>query len=276
MKIKLVADSSANFHTLQEMEVAYAPLTIQIGDKEYVDDKDLDVTAMLSALRAYKGKTSSACPSVQNWIDAFDGADMVLGVAITSGLSGSYNSAYIAAKEYTDRNPEAKVFILDSLSTGPEMQLILEKYHELVTAGCDFETICHQIQEYSTHTHLLFSLESLDHFAKNGRVSPVIAKAAGILGIRITGRASAEGTLEMMHKCRGEQKAISQIYDDMIKQGYQGGKVRIAHSFNPDAANTLASMIRKTHPQSDITITENRGLCCYYAEEGGIIVGYEA
>lgn len=275
MKIKLVADSSANIHTLEGMNVSYAPMKVVTDTVEYIDDDNLDVPGMIKALREYKGKSSSACPSVNDWIETFDDADMVLGVSITSNLSGCYNAACIAAKEYMQSKPDAKVFILDSLSTGPEMQLILEKYHELVSAGMSFDDICAKIKEYLTHTHLIFSLESLDNFAKNGRVNPIVARAAGVLGLRIVGRASAEGTLEPMHKCRGEKKALQQLLSMMKEAGYHGGKVRLAHAYNLPAAEAMAGMIRDEWPESDITITLNRGLCCYYAEDGGLLVGFE-
>lgn len=276
MKIKLVADSSANIHTLSSLDVSYVPLKIVTDQKEYTDTDSLDVPGMLQDLRQYKGKSGTACPSISDWIDAFGDADIVYGVAITSNLSGCYNAASIAADEYMASHPGAKVFILDSLSTGPEMQLILEKYQELINAGKSFEEICTEIRTYHARTHLIFSLESLDNFAKNGRISPIVAKAVGVLGIRIVGKASDVGTLEPMHKCRGEKRALQQLMDTMAEMGYQGGKVRLSHSYNETAAATLAEMIRSRYPGCDITITCNRGLCCFYAEEGGVLVGFES
>ena len=275
-KFKLVADSSANFHTRPDMDVSYVPLKIVTTQGEYTDSNELDVPQMLKDLREYTGKSSTACPSVSDWTDTFQDADMVLGVAITSNLSGCYNSASIAAAEYMEAHPGSKVFILDSLSTGPEMQLVLEKYQELISAGKTFEEICGEVKDYLTRTHLLFSLCSLDNLAKNGRVSSVIAKAVGVLGLRIVGRASDEGTLEPMHKCRGEKKALKQLLTSMEEMGYRGGKVRLSHSYNPEVADALAAMLKERYPDCDIAITLNRGLCCYYAEEGGLLVGFES
>ena len=276
MKIKLVTDSSSNMYTLDGVDFSSAPLKIIAGAREYTDTETLDVPVMLKDLREYKGKSSTACPGVGDWMEAFDGADMVLGVAITSNLSGCYNAASIAAEEYMAANPEAKVFILDSLSTGPEMELILEKYRELIQAGKNFEDICGEIKEYCKRTHLLFSLESLSNFAKNGRINPAVAAAVGLLGIRVVGRASDVGTLEPMHKCRGEKKALQQLMASMKAAGYKGGKVRLSHSYNAEAADKFAAMIKEQYPDADISIRYNRGLCCYYAEEGGLLVGFES
>lgn len=275
MKIQLVVDCSANICQNITQDISYVPLKIVTQEKEYSDTPDLDIVGMLKELKAYKGTSGTACPSIQDWLDAFDGADIVFGASLTSGLSGCYSSAIIAAREYLEQKPDAKVFILDSLSTGPELEVLMEKYQELIDAGLPYEEICESIREYSQHSHLVFSLESLDNFAKNGRVSAVAAKAVGILGLRIVGKASDTGTLEPLHKCRGEKKALRQLMNTMKELGYKGGKVRISHTFNPDGAQAFADMLRQEFPDCDLTITPNRGLCCFYAETGGILVGFE-
>lgn len=275
LKIQIVTDSSANLTNIDYPCFDFAPLTVVIGENQFTDSENMDLPGMLQTLKGYKGKTSTACPGVDDWLRAFGDADLVLGSAITSNLSGCYNSAIAAAQTYTEKYTDRRVFILDSLSTGPELELITEKYAEMVSKGLGFDEICEGIKEYSSHTHLLFSLASLENFARNGRVSPVVAKAVGVLGIRIIGRASSEGTLEPLHKARGEKKAIQHIITEMTENGFKGGKVRISHTNNPDFAAELKSLILARFPQTDISIRKNMGLCSYYAEEGGVLVGYE-
>ena len=275
MTIRLVADSSANPIQDPTLEVQYAPLKMIVGDQEFIDNASLDIDEFLAAMESHRGKTFTTCPSVNDWLDTFQGADTVLGVAITGNLSGSYNSGRVAAEEYENANPGAKVFLMDSLSTGPEMVLILEKYRELAEAGASFEEIVEQAKAYVKTTHLVFSLESLENLAKNGRVSPIIAKAAGLLGIRVIGRASQEGTLEPLHKARGEKKALRQIYASMEDLGYRGGKARITHTRNEAAAGQLRDMLLAAFPGADVTVSDNGGLCACYSERGGIMVGFE-
>ncbi|MDY3984644.1 DegV family protein [Dysosmobacter sp.] len=271
----IVADSSANLFRSDCGDFMPVPLKILAGEKEYVDDEALDVASMLTDLREYKGRSSTACPSVGDWLQTFGDAEEVYGVSLTSHLSGCYNAACIAAEEYMAEHPNRRVFILDSLSTGPELELLIEKYRELIEAGCTFEEIQERIIEYLKRTHLLFSLESLSNFAKNGRVSPALAAAANLLGIRIVGRASDAGDLEPLHKSRGEKRAIGQLWECMQQSGYAGGKVRIRHSDNRNAAEMLSGEILSSYPDADIRIGVNRGLCSYYAERGGILVGFE-
>lgn len=271
----IIADSSSNLFTGAFADFTAVPLKIITAEKEFVDNEQLDVAQMCAFLQEYKGKSGTACPSVGDWQQAFGGAQEVYGFSITSHLSGCYNAACIAAKEYRAEDSSRKVYIMDTLTTGPELELLVEKCGELIAQGLSFEEIKAALQQYLQKTHLIFSLESLNNFAKNGRVSPALAVAASLLGIRIVGRASAEGELEPMHKCRGEKRAIRHLLEIMRTSGFAGGKVRIRHSDNAAMAQTVAEEIRADYPNADIQIGENNGLCAYYAEKGGLLIGFE-
>lgn len=274
-KIKLVADSSADTLSMEGVDFACASLKIITDRKEYVDDAALDVAGMAQELAVYKGHSSTACPGVGDWLAAFGDAQRVICVTITSGLSGSYNAACIAKQDYEEQHPERKVFILDSLSAGPELRLLLEKAQACIGDGMDFEAVCETLTAYSKKTALLFMLESMKNLANNGRVSPLAAKAAGLLGIRAVGKASTEGTLELLSKCRGREKALQAIVDHVKAIGYTGGRVRISHCGNEAAALMLRSMFIARYGQLDVEIYPARGLCSFYAEQGGLLVGIE-
>ena len=273
--VKIVADSSSDVLTLNEFPFASAPLKIVTKEKEYVDDEQLDVTAMVEDMRSYTEKSGTACPSVGDWLAAFGDAQYVFCVTITSNLSGSYNSATVAAQEYEELHPGRRVLVIDTLSTGPEMKLIMEKLQELIRSGKDFDQVSDEIGEYLQHTGLLFMLESLKNLANNGRVSRVVASAVGILGIRILGKASDQGRLEQLVKSRGEKKALPALYQLLKQEGYAGGKVRISHCLNETAARVMQGLILAEYPGAQIEIYPARGLCSFYAEKGGILVGFE-
>jgi len=273
IQAKIVVDSSANMAT--HPSVVSVPLKIITDNKEYVDDANINTAAMVWDLQTYTGKSSTACPSPQDWLEAFGDAPYVFCIAITSNLSGSCNAALIAKADYEHDFPDRKVFVIDSLSTGGEMELIAERIQEMMAAELSFEEICAQIPAYQEHTALLFMLESMQNLANNGRVNKIVAKAAGILGIRAVGKASDVGTLEPLDKCRGEKKAISALMANMLSIGYTGGKVRISHCLNLAAAETLKAQIHQQYPQADIQICPTGGLCSFYAEKGGMIIGFE-
>lgn len=276
MKIKIVADSAANVRTLPGVEFSCVPLKIITSQTEYVDDENLNVEAMVEALQQTKGKSGTSCPNVYDWLQAFGDADRVFAVTITSNLSGSYAAAMQAKAQYEEEHPNARVCVIDTLSAGPEMRLIVEKLKQWILERLPFEEITRIIRDYTRKTHLLFSLESLTNLARNGRVSPAVAKIAGVLGIRVVGAASAEGTLQQLHKCRGEKKTLDVLFEEMKARGFAGGKARIAHCFNLEAATQLKGKILALFPKSDVQIEPTAALCSFYAEQGGLMVGFEA
>lgn len=274
-KVKIIADSSADIPEVSGVAFESVPLKIITAQKEYVDDKNLDVKGMVNDLLAYNGKSSTSCPNESDYIEAFGEAQYVFCVTITATLSGSFNAAMMAKKTYEESHPERKVFVLNSLSTGPEMVLFIEKIKELVSEGLEFEEVCDKLGEYSSKTGLLFMLESMKNLANNGRVSSLVAKMAGLLGIRVVGKASEVGDLQTLSKCRGEAKALDFILETLKSEGLCEGKVIISHCFNKKAAFFLRELIHNKLPKASVRITTCAGLCSFYAEKGGMLVGFE-
>lgn len=275
MNFKIVTDSSADIFSLSGVDFETAPLKIITAQKEYVDNSSLDVLSMVNDLETYKGKSSTSCPNCEDWLSAFGEADRVFCVTITGTLSGSYNAAMLAKQTYEEMYPDRRVFVLNSLSAGPEMYLMIKKLKELVLSGKDFDYICDSVTKYANKTGLLFMLESMKNLANNGRVSPFVAKMAGILGIRVVGKASLKGDLEPLNKCRGEAKALQTIVEHLKQQGLKCGRVRIAHCFNEEAAKKLKQLIVSELKSVDVKYYPCRGLCSFYAEKGGMLIGFE-
>lgn len=275
MNTKIVVDSSASLYTLQGVDFECVPLKIITDDAEYLDNGTMDALGMAQTLRTYKGKTSTSCPNVSDWLAAYEGADEVYAITITGTLSGSYNAAQLAAEEYQQENPGKRVFVLDSLSTGPEQRLLAEHLRDLLAEGKEFDEICEEMLHYHKHTHLLFSLESLANLARNGRVKPAVAAVARMLGIRVIGQASEAGELDVLCKTRGEHGALERIVLELKEHGYINGRLHISHCGNPAAAERLKHMVKAVFDGAKVDISECGGLCSYYAELGGLLVGYE-
>ncbi len=275
-KYRIVADSAADLFSLEKVSFCAAPLKIITKEKEYVDIQGLDIENMVNDLKNYKGKSTSSCPNADEWLTAFGDAEYIFAVTLTSGISGSYNAAEVAKQIYETEHPERHVFVIDSLSAGPGETILVEKLEELILSGMNYDDICKEIKKYQKNTGLLFVLESLTNFANNGRVNPAVAKIAGVLGICIVGKASDEGTLEPLNKCRGMKKSLSTIVEHLKESGFKHGKILIAHCFNEDGAFALKQHILDAFGNADIRIYKTMGLCSFYAEKGGLLVGYEA
>ena len=275
LNTKIVLDSSADAPSLREIPAITVPLKIITAEKEYTDDKNLNVAEMIAEMKQYSGKSSTSCPNPQEFLAAFGEAENVFCITITGSLSGSSNAACIAKKEYEEKFPARRVAVFNSLSAGPELLLLAEKIEAEILAGKSFDEVCESANAYMEKTGLVFMLESLKNLANNGRVSPLVAKMASVLGIRVVGKASAEGTLEPLNKCRGEKKALATLFENMKKEGYKGGGVKIAHCNNEAAAKSLCALINREFSGAKTEIHTCRGLCSFYAEDGGMLVGFE-
>lgn len=275
MKRKIVADSSCDIWELNGVDFAVAPMTISTDNKQYVDNQELDVRLMSDDLAKYKGVSHTACPSVGSWLDCYEGFDEIFVITLTGAMSGTYNSAMTAKGIYEEENENVKVHVFDSLSTGPEMRLLIEKLKEMIEEDLTFEEIVEKGQDYLNHTRLFFALKSLHNFAMNGRVSKAVASAIGVLNISIFATASEEGTIQQISKCRGEKKVVKSMIVHLENAGYHGGKVRISHADNLKLAHNVRDKILELYPHADIIVYPMGGLCTYYAEIGGLLVGCE-
>ena len=274
MSFKIVSDSSSNVLSMGDSNYTTVPLKI-IAEKEYVDDTALDLSGMMEDLRNHKGKSGSSCPNVGEWLEAFGDAEEVFCVTISKNLSGSYAASVQAGETYMAEHPGAKVFTFDSLAVGPEMMLIVEKIRACEAAGDDYETTKAKVLEYHNHLHTVFCLESMLNLARNGRVSMAVAKIAGMLGIRVVGIAQG-GRVTPIHKPRGAKKATQTIVAMIKERGFaDGNTLRIAQCYAQEALDALCEAIREEFPNTRFVLEHTTALCSFYAEAGGLIIGFE-
>ena len=279
MKWKIIADSGCDYRSLDNLApdtgFVSVPLTIQVGETIYTDDAQLNIDQMMEEMYATTTASKSACPSPDDYMKSFEGAENIVVVTITGTLSGSYNSAEVAKKIYLEEHPNTNIHVINSLSAGGEVDLIVRKLNQLVSEGLDFDQVVDVITTYQSKTKLLFVLAKVDNLVKNGRLSKLLGTVVGLLNIRMVGEASETGTLELLQKSRGPKKSIQAAHEELIKARYAGGRIVMAHRNNEKFCQQLSERIRETFPHADIKILPTSGLCSFYAEDGGLLMGYE-
>lgn len=273
----IIADSSCDTPLEnvkhQGIEFSIAPLKIIVDQTEYVDDSSLDVAKMLDHLKHFKGSSSSACPSIEDFAEQMRKTDYSIVISITSGLSGTYSCACAAKKLVMSEYPEKRIHIVDSKATSSLCMLDILKLQEIISSGKDFDEVVKEIDEYNARLKLLFMLHSYDTLVKNGRMSPVAGLFAKALNIKAIATNSKTGTIEVIDKPRGETNAIKRLVEIIAdKKDINGKPVIISHCFNPQTAQNLKQQILKAYTPSSVTIIPMRGLASYYAGEGGIIM----
>lgn len=279
MSWKIVVDTGCDLREIPniapETEYVRIPFSIQIEDKEFVDTLDLNIDEMMKEMYASSEAARSACPSPESYLSAYRGADNIIVVTLTGGLSGSYNSAVIAKNMLEEENPSANVHIINSLSAGGEMDLLVLQVNRLIAQGLNFDELVDSITTYQKNSKLIFVLEKVDNLVKNGRLNKLVAAVVGLLNMRMVGEASEEGKLHLLQKARGEKKAITTVVDEMIKAGYNGGRVVVTHRNNENICQLIKNKLEEKFSNIEYLVVPTSGLCSFYGEEGGILLGYE-
>ncbi|CAM3386158.1 DegV family protein [Streptococcus dysgalactiae] len=279
MTWKIVTDSGCDLRSLEsqskELQFERVPLTLQIGTEIFRDDDGLDIDNMMATMYQSSKAATSSCPSPDAFLQAYKGVDNVIAVTITGTLSGSHNSARLAKNDLLEDYPNANIHVIDSLSASGEVDLIVLELERLINLGLSFEEVVEQITAYQEKTRLIFVLAKVDNLVKNGRLNKLVGKVVGLLNIRMVGQASKEGTLELLQKARGQKKAVSALVEEIQKAGYKGDKVYIAHANNPKICEQISEKIKAIYPDAVIQTGRTSGLCSFYAEDEGILMGYE-
>ena len=277
MKWKIVSDSSCDIFDLdgiqKDLSFSTVPFVITVDDKDYVDDEDLDVGELISAMESGK-KSFTSCPSPADWIREFGEKGDVFAVTISANLSGSYNSACTAREMVMEQDPTRNIEILNSRGTGPSLNMIIYKLRELIEKGLSFEEVRAGIHKYMEDHKLIFALSSYHNLVSNGRMPKIAGLVMGHLGLWGVGIASEEGTIKMKKITRGGRKALQVIMNDIKERVADKGCVVISHCGNDAFAENLKTAVQNTYSGMEVRIMRTRGLCSYYAEKGGIIVGF--
>lgn len=274
MKYQIIVDSCSDIdkYYLEGTGIGLkiVPLTINVGDNEYVDEGDVKIEEMLKNLKTPKIKSSSACPSPQAFKDEFDKADYTFVVTITSKLSGCYNSALLAKNEHPN---SAHIHVIDSKAVSGTEILLVDKLVELINSGLDFDTIVSEIEKYRDNCTLFFVLQRFDNLVNNGRMSKIAGLIASTISLKPICKAVG-GEIRIVKKIIGSKHLFSKLAE-MIKEVLNGGKDRkiiISHCYAEDEAEELKYHIEKICGSQNIKIIPMRALTSYYALEKGVIV----
>lgn len=145
MEYRIIADSCADLtpELKEELGVATVPLTMRLGNKEFLDDGGLDLPAFMEEMQSCTEKVGSASPPPTTYQDAFVAAKNAFAVTLSSKLSGSYDSA-VMGKRFAEELGTANVHVFDSKSASAGEVLVTMKVRELISQKLSREAIIEQ------------------------------------------------------------------------------------------------------------------------------------
>ena len=277
MAFRIIADSSCDIFDLENkpdnLYFNTVPFVVTVDGKDFVDDENLDVAELVDAM-AVSTKSHTSCPSPADWIMEFGEEGDVFAITISSNLSGSYNSACTAKEMVLENDPDRNIEILDSRGTGPSLSMTIYRLRELIAQGLGYEEVKTEIHIFMADHKLIFALSSYHNLVNNGRMPKIAGIVLGHLGLWGVGIASEEGTIKMKKVAKGGKRTLQVILHDFKERVADKDSIVMSHCLNEEFALNLKKAIDAEYPGKIVKIIPTRGLCSYYAERGGIIVGF--
>ena len=217
MNIRIIVDSTADLTAQIRSQVDVVPLTIHFGEEEYIDGITIDSKTFYEKLieSDVLPTTSQATPFVfeEAFRRAVEAGDQVVCITCSSRLSGTYQSAVIAAEEFP-----GQVYVVDSQTIALGSAILTEYALSLVKAGMDAQTIVWKLMQKREKVRLLAMLDTLEYLKKGGRISAAVALAGGLLNIKPV-VCIENGEIKMLGKARGSRQANNLLVQEIGKAG---------------------------------------------------------
>ena len=219
MSVKLVIESSGDIDSIeaQKLGITMLPIPIAFGEEEFLDGVDLTREQFYEKLVKCSNLPKTSMINSYRFEEVFQdlvsNGDEVVAIVLSSGLSGTCNAAKTAAENFKD-----KVFVVDSLSATAGIKLLIEYALTLIAEGKSAKEIFEILEEKKNKLQIRAMVDTLKYLKKGGRVSPLVAFAGELMGIKPM-VAVVDGKVEVIGKVIGLKKAINYINAEIEKIG---------------------------------------------------------
>lgn len=279
MGIKIITDSCSDLpqEIIKKYNIGVVPLEIRFDDKSYLDGIELTKEEFYKMMKEYKALPKTASPSPQQFISEFEKTeDDILVVTISSGLSGTYNSALIAKEIYERNNKDKKIHVIDSLSASVGEGLIALKAAQMTLEGMSIDKLTGFLTKSAKEGQIFFLLDTLENIIKGGRIGKVTGHIATLLSIKLIMKSDGNGIVDLAEKVRGANKAFKRLVDIIGENGtnLENRILAIAHANCYTKALEYKQMIEKKCKFKQIIISTIGAAIGTYSGEGGILVSF--
>lgn len=249
------ADLSAEHFA--ERNLSYICFHFELNGEHYMDDlgKSIPFDEFYDAMKN-GGETRTSQVNAEEFAEYFEGflkqGKDILHVCLSSGISGTINSANIAKDMLEEKYPERKIYIVDSLGASSGFGLLMDKLADLRDEGLEIDALYEWVEQHKLELHHWFYSTDLSFYVKGGRISKTSGFVGGMLGICPLLNMDREGHLIPRRKIRGKHKVIHTIVDCMEQHAKDGlgyaDKCYISQSACYEDAVGVAAMIEERFP----------------------------
>ena len=261
-KYVIVTDSSSDLTSdiINDPEVVYLQLDVLMDGEASKANCDVDIKDFYAKLRAKKNATTSAV-NIDKFIETFekylaDGYD-VLYLGFSSGLSGTFNAGFVAAKELSEKYPERKVFAVDTLAASLGEGLLVYYAFKMKQDGADIESVRDYVEENKLKLCHWFTVDDLFFLKRGGRINAATAIVGSMLSIKPVLHVDNKGRLISVSKARGRKAALDALFDKMKETAIEPEKqvVFISHGDSEEDAKYLADRIKTELGSPEVVIS---------------------
>ena len=279
MGFKIVVDSCCDLtgQMLKDPRFIKVPLTIRSNGSSFIDNETFDQADLLWAMKQGEEAPSTACPSPQSYLDAYQGPEEedVYVVTLSALLSGSHNSAEQARMLMEEDHPNKNVYVFNSCSASSGEVLVALKVRELAESGAPFKHVVREVEQFIYQMQTMFVLETLENLRKNGRLTRLQSVITGALKIKLLMAATPEGEICKLGQTLSMKQALSKMVDHMANDPAHAGRtLAICHCNCLDRAFQVKAMAEQRCKFAHILILEAGGITSVYANDGGIVTAY--
>ena len=271
MDYKIIVDSSSDLTPELEaaMGITTVPLHLRLGQKEYMDDANLNLAAFMEEMKACKEKVGTAAATPAAFADAMTQDAFV--VTVSAKLSATYSNAMLAAED-----APVDVHVFDSKTASAGGTLVALKIRELVSKGLPKQQIIESINSFIDGTKTYLVLERFENLIKNGRLGVLKGRIASVLNVKLILGADGQGEISLHAKVRGTKAMLDKMLSLISASGRSttGENVVISHCNNQSLADQLAGLIRQKFDFKEIFIIPTRGTSSLYGDNKGIIMAF--
>lgn len=244
----------------ERRNIRYICFHYTLDGVEYADDLGQTISFPEFYRRMAEGaETSTSQVNISEYLEYFDsllaeGKD-VLHLALSSGISGSVNSARNAAAIAAERYPDRRIFVVDSLAASSGFGLLMDKLADMRDAGATIDEVRDWAEEHKNEVHHWFFSTDLTFYVKGGRISKAAGWFGGLLNICPLLNVNDKGQLVPRSKIRGKRPVIKAIVERMTEYAARGtgynGKCYICHSACYEDARAVADLVEEKFPKLD-------------------------
>lgn len=274
-KIKIITDGSCDLshEVLNKFNINVVPLGVSFGEEHYTAGVDIDNKEFYAKMKDSKELPKTFCPSPENFCKEYQcEEDKIIVIALSSKLSGTYNSASLARELYLSEHKEKDIRVIDSMTGSIGAGLLLIKAAKMISEGKDIDEIVEAIENLKEKISFYGTLETLENAIKGGRINPLAGKIIGALNFKAIVQIK-DGVVKPIDKARGESNSIKKVAN-YITSSIEDTKDKILclmHANCPEKAHKLLSIIEKTHKFDEVYISEVGPVMGTYTSEGAVL-----